>query len=91
MLPRGAAPGMRVPVERPLTASAWASGNQHIAVALMSSSVANVSSSSLIPIGAAEALDELDEGVRLSADRAEDLAVALECLPLDQPHERRSA
>ena len=70
-------------------ASAWASGNQHIAVAQMSSSVAVVSSSVPIPLGCAEALDELDEGVRLGADRTEDLTVALERLPLDQPHEGR--
>ena len=55
----------------------------------MSSSVAVVSSSVPIPLAVAEALDQLDEGVRLRADRAEDLTVALECLPLDQPHERR--
>ena len=70
-------------------ASAWASGNQHIAVTQMSSSVAVVSSSVADPARFAEALDELDEGVSLGADRAEDLTVALERLPLDQPHECR--
>ena len=36
-----------------------------------------------------ESLDQLDEGVRLRTDCTEDLTLALERLPLDQPHERR--
>ena len=61
----------------------------HRRVAQMSSSVAVVSSSSPIPLGHAEALDQLDEGVAPAHRSRQDLTVALERLPLDQPHERR--